>query len=53
MKFANIDVDENQEAAVEYGISAVPTFIFSNDQRFSGADAAQLRSLIEQVAKDE
>ena len=46
VSFGKIDVDENSDAAQEFQISAVPTFIFSNGERFSGADPNQLESLI-------
>ena len=51
--FGKIDVDENQDAAGEFQISAVPTFIFSKSDetvnKFSGADKAQLEKLIQDL----
>ena len=51
--FGKIDVDENSEAAAEFNISAVPTFIFFDGEeqieRFSGADPNQLESLIKDL----
>jgi len=48
--FGKIDIDENQDAAMEYNITSVPTFIFFNGNntygQFSGADQAQLESVI-------
>jgi thioredoxin 1 len=49
--FGKIDVDDNADAAVEYEISNVPTFIaFDGEEivaRFSGADPNQLTSMVE------
>lgn len=46
-------MDDNSDAAVEYAISAVPTFIFSNGDdvvaRMSGADPDKLKSYIEEL----
>ena len=51
--FGKVDVDENQDAAGEFQISAVPTFIFSKSDetvnKFSGADKAQLEKLIQDL----
>ena len=51
--FGKIDVDENSEAAAEFNISAVPTFVFFDGEeqieRFSGADPNQLESLIKDL----
>lgn len=48
--FGKVDVDENQGAAAEFGINAVPTFVFSEGEevanRFSGADKGQLERLV-------
>jgi thioredoxin 1 len=54
--FGKVDVDENSEAAAEYEISAVPTFIFcaganSVVDRFSGADRTQLATMIQKLQK--
>jgi thioredoxin-like negative regulator of GroEL len=52
VSFGKIDVDENADAAMEYEITAVPTFIFSNGEdveRFSGADPSQLEALIKEL----
>ena len=51
--FGKVDVDENQDAAAEFQISAVPTFIFSKSDetvnKFSGADKVQLENLIQDL----
>ena len=51
--FGKIDIDDNQDAAVEYQISSVPTFIFFDGKtkygQFSGADKAQLESVIKDL----
>ena len=51
--FGKIDVDDNQESAVEFEISAVPTFIFSKGDesvnKFSGADKGQLEKLVQDL----
>ena len=48
--FGKVDVDENDTAAINFNIRAVPTFVFFDGQnvhdRFSGADADQLDQLI-------
>lgn len=44
--FGKVDVDDNSDAAIEFEISAVPTFVlFDGDtavEKFSGADSAKL-----------
>ena len=52
VSFGKVDVDDNSEAAAEFQISAVPTFIFSNGQRFSGADPNQLEQLIKALDEE-
>ena len=51
--FGKVDVDENQDAAGEFQISAVPTFIFSKSDetvnKFSGADKVELEKLIQDL----
>eukprot|EP00553_Chaetoceros_curvisetus_P002006 CAMPEP_0204622910 /NCGR_PEP_ID=MMETSP0717-20131115/8631_1 /ASSEMBLY_ACC=CAM_ASM_000666 /TAXON_ID=230516 /ORGANISM="Chaetoceros curvisetus" /LENGTH=140 /DNA_ID=CAMNT_0051637799 /DNA_START=1 /DNA_END=423 /DNA_ORIENTATION=- len=51
--FGKVDVDENQDAAIKFEISAVPTFVMFDKEevvdRFSGADQNQLKSLIEKL----
>lgn len=48
--FGKVDVDENDGAAIDFEISAVPTFVFFDGEnvreRFSGADTNQLEQLI-------
>jgi thioredoxin 1 len=49
--FGKIDIDDNEEAAHEAAISAVPTFLFVKDKaiidRFSGADRSQLEAKLD------
>jgi thioredoxin 1 len=51
--FAKIDIDDNSDAAAEYEISAVPTFVFFDGEdvveRFSGADQNKLESLVKDL----
>jgi thioredoxin 1 len=51
--FSKIDVDENQDSAIEFKVSAVPTFIFSKGatttNQFSGADKNELERLIQEL----
>lgn len=53
--FGKIDIDDNQDAAMEYQITSVPTFIFFNGKdkhgQFSGADQAQLESVIKTLGE--
>ena len=48
--FGKVDVDDNADAAVEYEISAVPTFVALHSEeavaRFSGADSNQLTAVV-------
>lgn len=48
--FAKVDIDEAEELADQFRISAVPTFILFQDNRvvdrFTGGDMNQLRNLI-------
>ena len=54
--FLNVDVDECQETAAAYGISAMPTFVFlRNKTRLAllrGADKAGLEEKIKQFYTD-
>ena len=51
--FGKIDVDDNSDAALEFQISVVPTFVLFDGEsmvdRFSGADPNKLESLIQQL----
>ena len=51
--FGKVDVDDNQDSAVNFEISAVPTFVFSRGvetaHRFSGADKGQLEKLVQDL----
>jgi len=48
--FLKVDVDENEEIATEYKVSAMPTFVFiknkSKIDEFAGANEAKLKELI-------
>eukprot|EP00580_Thalassiosira_gravida_P000525 CAMPEP_0201605824 /NCGR_PEP_ID=MMETSP0492-20130828/5506_1 /ASSEMBLY_ACC=CAM_ASM_000837 /TAXON_ID=420259 /ORGANISM="Thalassiosira gravida, Strain GMp14c1" /LENGTH=145 /DNA_ID=CAMNT_0048070143 /DNA_START=22 /DNA_END=459 /DNA_ORIENTATION=- len=54
VSFGKVDVDDNSDAAVEFQVSAVPTFVFCKGEegkgdvvnKFSGADEGQLEKLI-------
>ena len=52
--FGKVDVDENQVAAMNFDVQAVPTFVLfdgeSAVERFSGADAARLQKLLKDLA---
>ena len=51
--FGKVDVDDNQDAAMEFQIQAVPPFIFSKGDeavnKFSGADKGQLEKLVQEL----
>jgi thioredoxin len=51
--FGKVDVDDNQDAAMEFQIQAVPTFVFSKNKesvnKFSGADKDQLEKFVKEV----
>lgn len=53
--FGKIDVDENEDAAVEFEITSVPTFVLFEGQnaidRFSGADAERLGQIVKELAE--
>ena len=48
-------MDENSDAAVEFEINAVPTFVFFDGERavekMTGADAKQLEKLVGDLEK--
>ena len=45
--FLKVDVDENEDAAQEYNISAMPTFIFiKNQAKVRSLDYMQIKRLI-------
>merc|ERR1712200_8620 len=50
--FIKLDVDEVEEAAAEYNISCMPTFLFLKNENkvaeFSGANEASIRQLVVQ-----
>lgn len=52
--FLKVDVDENEEAAQEYNVSAMPTFIFiKNSEKVAdmmGANFDKLKELVNQHA---
>lgn len=51
--FGLVDVDENSDAALEFEISAVPTFVFFKGQtavdKMPGADATKLEKLVKDL----
>lgn len=53
ISFGQIDVDENNEAAAEFEIQSIPTFVFFEGDkptvRFSGADPNKLEELIKNL----
>mmetsp|Transcript_15490 Transcript_15490/g.24065 ORF Transcript_15490/g.24065 Transcript_15490/m.24065 type:complete len:131 (+) Transcript_15490:59-451(+) len=53
--FGKVDVDDNNDSAVDFEISAVPTFVLFNGEnvsnRMSGADSNKLGELIEDLLK--
>ncbi len=53
--FGKVDVDDNSDAATEFEISAVPTFVFFDGEdaveRFSGADQTKLEKQIQELQK--
>lgn len=53
ISFGKVDVDDNGEAAMEFEISAVPTFVsFDGEtvvERFAGADPNKLESLAKEL----
>lgn len=51
-----VDVDENQEAAIRYGVAAMPTLVFFKegeevDRRVGFLEKEELKELIEDVLK--
>ena len=51
VKFVLVDVDQSQDAAEQYGVSAMPTLVLVKDgaeaDRLRGADAVKLREMID------
>ena len=51
--FGKVDVDDNSDAALEFEVSAVPTFVFFDGEevfkRFSGADPGKLEALVNEL----
>jgi len=52
--FVKVDVDENEEAAAQYNISAMPTFIFIKNKEkideMMGANYEKLKEMVEKHA---
>jgi thioredoxin-like negative regulator of GroEL len=52
--FGKVDVDENSDAAVQFEISVVPTFITFDGEKvmhkFSGADPKQLEDHVNRLS---
>lgn len=53
--FVKVNVDENDETSEEYGIQAMPTFMFFKNGKkmdsFAGANEAKLREFVERFKK--
>jgi thioredoxin 1 len=51
--FGKVDVDDNSDAALEFNITSVPTFVFFDGEdiieRFSGADPTKLESILQDL----
>ena len=51
--FGKVDIDDNSDAAMDFEITAVPTFVFFDGEeaidRFSGADSNRLESLVKDL----
>jgi thioredoxin 1 len=51
--FGKIDVDDNSDAAMDFDISAVPTFVFFDGEtataKFSGADPVRLETMVKEL----
>ena len=50
--FLKVDIDQNDDAAKEYDITSMPTFLLIKDEKkvsdLTGADSDKLRELVEQ-----
>ena len=51
--FGKIDIDECQDAALDFEVNAVPTFVVFDGEiakdRFSGADANKLETMVQSL----
>lgn len=51
--FGKVDVDENSDAALDFEVKAVPTFVLFDGEdmkeKFSGADAAVLEKYVQDL----
>jgi thioredoxin 1 len=51
--FGKVDVDDNSDAALDFDVSAVPTFVFFDGEemkeKFSGADANLLEKYVQDL----
>ena len=51
--FGKVDIDDNQNSAMDFKISAVPTFVFSRGEetvnKLSGADEVQLEKFVKEL----
>jgi thioredoxin 1 len=56
VEFAKVNVDEQREVAVQYGIQAMPTFLVLKDGKvvdtIKGADAASLKRVVAKAVED-
>ena len=54
---AQVDVDENEEVAMDFGIRMMPTFVFARDGKvlgeIAGADQQKLTNAVEQLSDPE
>ena len=41
-KFAKLNVDESRELAIQYGITAIPTFVFIKDNEVKGKETGYI-----------
>ena len=54
--FTHVDVDEDQDVAEDYEISALPTFVFEKGDeevsRFEGSDKEGLKAVLDEFLKE-
>ena len=57
MAFVHVDTDENPDASAEYGVSALPTFVFfgadgTETGRHSGGSPEKLKEAVEEMVQE-